>query len=201
MFLSMMKKLAFGAVLGLFTIAIASPAQANPTAMTWRSLSVPVVVNGKTYIYVGTDNVTNPYSGDTAISEVRSLLCIRKSADLTKNPIPKYAVPSITPGGATRNSWSGGQVFAIPNIVGKSLTSQAVADNLCYKEGLSAYGLAGFRMAEFHDGTVGWAGWDFWAQAASQFNGLSPHPNSSTVVPSANMRYWVRINSTNANPW
>jgi len=227
-FLSVFKKLALATTLGLFAIAVASPAQAevyrvipsdqidpgpidpgpidpNPIpvvkkAMTWTSRSAAVVSNGKTYIHVGYDDQTDPYSGDTDVNEARSLLCIRKSPELANNPIPSYSYPIITPGGASKNTWSGGQVFAIPNVVGKSLVSADYADKLCETEGIRAYNLSEFRMAEFHDGTVGWAGWTFWAQAADQFNGLSPHPiNNLNPIP--NMRYWVRINDQNANPW
>jgi hypothetical protein len=210
--------------LGLFVITVASPSKAQTAekvildqaetvekiipdqkaiikkAMTWRSLSVAVESNGKTYIYVGSDDQTNAYSGDTDVNEARSLLCIRKSPDLASNPIPSYSFPITTPGGASINTWSGGQVFAIPNVVGKSLISQAYADKLCETEGIRAYNLSEFRMAEFHDGTVGWAGWNFWAEAAPQFNGLSPHPIDQ-LSPLPNMRYWVRINDQNANPW
>ncbi|QSJ18566.1 hypothetical protein JYQ62_07295 [Nostoc sp. UHCC 0702] len=234
----MFNKLAFATTVGLFAIAVTSPAQAeiyqairpeaeidpaipaeleidpaipaDPVfrppvqvvrkAMTWTSRSVAVVSNGKTYIFVGSDSQTNPYSGDTDINEARSLLCIRKTDELAKNPIPDYAYPIITPGGASTNTWSGGQVFAIPNVVGNTLVSQDYADKLCETEGIRAYNLSGFRMAEFHDGTEGWAGWSFWAEAAPQFNGLSPHPiNNLNPIP--NMRYWVRINDQYANPW
>jgi hypothetical protein len=223
-----LNKLAFVAVMGLLTITVASPSQAqdfseqlelgtvyiNKTvdaglfvypaqakkALTWTSKHAPVVSGGKTYIFVGTDYISNGYIGDTNVTEARSLLCIRKSPDLTINPIPSYAYTIISPGGASTNTWSGGQVFAIPNVVGTSLVSQAYADNLCQTEGLRAYNLSGFRMAEFHDGTGAWPGWNFWAQAASQFNGLSPHP-ADNLTPIANMRYWVRINDQNANPW
>jgi hypothetical protein len=196
----MLKKLAFAATLGLLTLTIASPSQAQvQKAMTWTSLSKAVVVGGKTYIYVGADSFTNGYTGDTYITESRSLLCIRKSKELADNPIPKYAYERRTPGGASINTWSGGQVFAIPNVMGSTLTSQAYADKLCQTEGLRAYNLDGFRMAEFHDGTGVWPGWNFWAEAAPQFNGLSPHPITPPAIQ--NMRYWVRINDQYSNPW
>ncbi|MBN4003746.1 hypothetical protein [Nostoc sp. LPT] len=220
----MFKKLALATTLGLFAIAVASPAQAEiyrvisdeveidkvipapvqpqfvKKAMTWTSRSAAVLSNGKTYIHVGYDNQTDPYSGDTDVNEARSLLCIRKSPELAENPIPSYAYPIITPGGASKNTWSGGEVFAIPNVVGKSLLSPDYADKLCETEGIRAYKLSGFRMAEFHDGTLGWAGWTFWAQAADQFNGLSPHAIDN-LSPLPNMRYWVKINDQNANSW
>jgi hypothetical protein len=59
----------------------AATPQVVKKAMTWKSRSVAVVSNGKTYIHVGSDNQTDPYSGDTDVNEARSLLCIRKSPD------------------------------------------------------------------------------------------------------------------------
>ncbi|MHC5828452.1 MAG: hypothetical protein ACYT04_74295, partial [Nostoc sp.] len=140
---------------------------------------------GKTYVQVRYDEQTNPYSGDTSISETRSLLCIRKSPELENNPISYLTQSAITPGGASKNSWSGGEVFAIPNVVGSSLLYEADADKKCQKAGQSRYNLSGFKMAEFHDGSDPNAGWGFWAQ--------SNDPN----LNSPGIRYWVKINDQN----
>lgn len=161
-------------------------------AMTWiinTSVYTNVNNSGKTYVQVRYDEQTNAYSGDTSISEARSLLCIRKSPELENNPISYLTQSAITPGGASKNSWSGGEVFGIPNVVGSSLLSEADADKKCEEAGQSRYNLSGFRMAEFHDGSDPNAGWGFWAQ--------SNDPN----LNSPGIRYWVKINDQNANPW
>jgi hypothetical protein len=93
-----------------------------------------------------------------------------------------------------KNSWSGGSIFVVPNIVGTQLTSKAVADGICNDYGQKNYGVSGFRMAEFHDGDkqAGWAGWSFWGDASKaarrEFEGFSD-------------RLWVSINDQKANPW
>ena len=160
--------------------------------MTWiinTEIRTNVYNAGKIYVQARYDDQSNAYSGDTSVEQALSLLCIRKSEELANNPIPDYTQPKITPGGASKNSWSGGEVFAIPNVVGSSLLSSADADEKCQIAGQNRYGLDGFRMAEFHDGSDPNAGWGFWAQ--------SDDPNLS--IPGT--RYWVKINDQNANPW
>ncbi|MEH2276822.1 MAG: hypothetical protein V7K40_19050 [Nostoc sp.] len=159
------------------------PPQPSKKAMTWI-INTSVNVNGKTYVQARYDSQTNPYSGDTSISEVRSLLCIRKSQELASNPIPNIAT-----GTAYTNSWSGGEVFAIPEVVGSSLLSPADADGKCQAAGKNRYGLSGFRMAEFHDANEPYSGFGFYAQ--------SDDPNLSNP----GTRFWVRINDQDANPW
>lgn len=166
--------------------------QISRNAMTWKMLTSPLVLNGKTYVLFGSDNGqpggTNAYNGDTSINEYRSLLCINKEKVV---PAPAGLPPSsVTPGGATKTSWSGGKVLVIPNIQGKQLTSQAVADDMCAQVGKITRGTSGYRMAEFHDGTGENPGWSFWAEAYSDINGLAP-----------STRYWVNINDQPANPW
>lgn len=161
-------------------------------AMTWIINTVvytSVYNGGKTYVQARSDGQTDAYSGDTSVDQALSLLCIRKSPELANNPIPAQTQSAITPGGASKNSWSGGEVFAIQNVVGSSLLSSADADGKCQTAGQNRYGLPGFRMAEFHDGSAPNAGWGFWAQ--------SDDPNLSI----SGNRYWVKINDQNANPW
>lgn len=161
-------------------------------AMTWIINTViytNVYNSGKTYAQVRYDSQTDPYSGDTSVNQALSLLCIRKSPELAVDPIPNQTQSAITPGGASKNSWSGGEIFAIPNVLGSSLVSPEVADGKCNQAGQERYHLSGFRMAEFHDGSAPNAGWGFWAQ--------SDDPNLS----SPGIRYWVKINDQNANPW
>ncbi|MHC5597205.1 MAG: hypothetical protein ACYTXC_14895 [Nostoc sp.] len=171
------------ATVGLMMTVSISAAQANPKAMTWKVLVEPVVINSKTYVLFGSDNGqpggTNAYGGDTSINEYRSLLCIKK----TNAPKPA-GLPLLS----YYDYWSGGTVLVIPNIQGKQLTSQAVADNICNQVGKVVRGVCGYRMAEFHDYAGGWA---FWAEAYGYINGLA-----------GSSRYWVNINDQPAaTPW
>jgi hypothetical protein len=145
----------------------------------------------RTFVLVGVDSTSNPYVGDTSISEAHSMLCLLPLG----LPQPAKLTPAayVTPGGATRNSWSGGKLFAIPLVEGAYLTSQSVADGLCSSYGETNFGVTGARMAEFHDGdTEVWAGWAFWSEAL-----LLPQNGAHTF----DGRLWVRINDQETNPW
>jgi hypothetical protein len=157
-------------------------------AMTWSVLNV-VILDGKPYALFGADAATNPYTGDTDINSVLPLLCIKKMG----LPKPEGLHSStMTNGGAIRGSWSGGKVIVVPDVQGKSLTSQVIADLQCRLQGLKVLGEDGFRMAEFHDGDreAGIAGWDFWADASA-----------IKMLKISDQRYWVSINDQPANPW
>lgn len=157
-------------------------------AMTWRVLNT-ATIDGKKYALFGSDNLTNPYQGDTDINELRSLLCIQKN----NLPVPLgLPTATTTPGGALRGSWSGGRVLALANVRASTLTSQVFADEKCRVQGAQVTGENGFRMAEFHDGDQlsGWAGWDFWAEVSS-----------IEELGNTDIRYWVQINDQPANPW
>ncbi|MEU1506269.1 RICIN domain-containing protein [Kitasatospora sp. NPDC005748] len=132
--------------------------------MTWGTLEQ----RADNVVHVGFDNLTNsdPYNGDTAANAVLPVLCIRQDG----RPAPA-GVPT-----SGFHSWAGGEVKVTPALPGYELTSRAVADQKC----ATAFG-AGFRMAEFHDGT----GWGLWA------NGTLP----------ANTRFWTAISGQSANPW
>jgi hypothetical protein len=151
----------------------------------------PRLVKFKEYASFGTDFKSNVYGGNTPTSEAHGLLCVAKVN------LPKPAglpSPVTTPGGALRDSWSGGYVMVVPNVQGQKLTSKAVADSICNRYGRQNYGVAGFQMAEFHDGDnkAGWAGWGFWGDASLAarrgFEGF-------------NDRVWTSISDQNANPW
>lgn len=156
-------------------------------AMTWRVLRTHNN-NQRRYALFGTDNLTNPYQGDTDIKEFNSLLCIKK----VELPVPSGLPPSrTTPGGALRGSWSGARAVVVPQVKGVELTSLDVANEKCRLQGLEIWKEDGFRMAEFHDGDqkAGWAGWDFWAEI----------PVTQDLDKA---RYWVWINDQpQANPW
>jgi hypothetical protein len=157
-------------------------------AMTWSVLNI-TVLNGKTYALFGADATTNPYSGDTDINAVLPLLCIKKMG------LPKplgLDDATLTNGGAMRGTWAGAKVIVIPNVQGKSLKTQEIADLQCQLQGLKVLGEDGFRMAEFHDGdsSAGMVGWDFWADASA-----------IEMLKISGTRYWVSINDQSANPW
>ena len=144
----------------------------------------------KDYILVGADSVSNPYNGDTSTANANSLLCIYALG------LPKPAglpAPIKTPGGALKNSWSGGKLFLVPHVTGTSITSPAVGDNLCATWGEQTFGTHGARMAEHHDGanSEGWAGWGFWAEKLSPAQGQQNYDG----------RLWVKINGQRSNPW
>ncbi len=155
-------------------------------AMTWTLKKT----SGGSALF-GRHGTTDAYQGDTPITERRSLLCVSKEANLPK---PRGLVTGEykSPGGANVATWSKRQAFAIPDVLGRSLTSEAVADGKCAAAGSIIYGNSGFRMAEHHDGTGANPGWGFWGQAYGAIQGID---QEQTV------RYWVKIKNQNANPW
>jgi hypothetical protein len=175
--------------------------------MTW---SIRYDTSGNPKIYTtgnrtaalfGSDAKTNPFVGDTPITERRSLLCVSKTATLSLPP-GLVTGASITPGGSNVATWSKRRAFAIPNILGSSLTSPAVANQKCKTAGQLIYGSTDFRMAEFHDDTGALPGFSYWLEAYSILQGLGAKPQDPTLVGSLESRYWVCINDQNAaNPW
>lgn len=85
------------------------------------------------------------YSGDTACSEERPLLCI--SPRNAPNP---GVEAGFNPG------WTGADLALTQPIVGCAMTSLQAANELCR----SRLG-EGWRMAEFHDGGGGWSFYGF----------------------------------------
>lgn len=138
---------------------------------------IPQAGAGARYVLVGADDRSEGYSGDTPTSAALPVLCLRPAA----LPDPGLTEITRTPGGSLRRRWSGAEVALTEPVVGSTLTSRGIADDLC------ATRLGdGWRMAEFHDGG-GRAGFDFWAQAASGDFAAS--------------RFWVAIDDQSANPW
>jgi hypothetical protein len=170
-------------------IFIIEPSIAIPrNAMTWCILNI-VILDGKPYALFGADATTNPYNGDTDTSTVLPLLGIKKMG--LPQPSGLYG-SHLTNGGALRGSWAGAKVIIVPNVCGKTLTSQSIADEKCRRQGLELLGEDGFRMAEFHDGDKngGCAGWDFWADASAM-----------NELKISETRYWVSIYDQRSNPW
>ena len=150
--------------------AITDGYSAGHAGMTWRSLE-----NRPGVVHVGSDNVTNPYNGDTAPNVSLPVLCLRYDGSAT----PSNVSPDFY------NGWAGGPVALTPAVQGSTLTSRATADSLCS----SNFG-AGWRMGEFHDGRYGPSlqysgGWSWWAYGN---------------IP-VGQRFWAAINDQPANPW
>lgn len=87
----------------------------------------------------------NPYTGDTACTEARPILCVRMDG----SPEPQNLTFNFY------NGWVPGVLSSTSPVVGTRLTSLAVADAICADE-LGQ----GFRMAAFHDAN-GNGGWTF----------------------------------------
>lgn len=139
--------------------------------MTWRSLEQ----RSGGVVHVGSDNVTNAYSGDTAAATSLPVLCLR----VTNAAVPAGITPDFY------NGWAKGSVALTAPVAGSTLTSRTTADSLCS----STFGPA-WRMAEFHDGYYGSSlqysgGWSYWAYG--------------TIA--VGQRFWVAINDQPANPW
>ncbi len=166
-------------------------------AMTWRILD-QASRGDRRYLLVGSDALTNPYSGDTFLSDALPILCIAKD----NLPKPDLTRPSETPGGALRGSWSGGRVFFTAPVRGSRLQSRAIADQRCNQEANAVKGPwnGRYRMAAFHDGdkAAGWAGWDFWADATDFAAGPSGKAKLESLM---GQRFWVAIDDQPANPW
>lgn len=136
--------------------------QQSHFGMTWR-----VLERNGSYTHVGADNLTNAYQGDTNPTTSLPILCLNKDNRAAPPGIPFDFY----------NGWAGGEIRLSAPVMGSSLTSRVVADNIC----ASTFG-APYRMAEFHDGG---GGWSWWGQG---------------VISSAN-RFWVAISDQPANPW
>jgi hypothetical protein len=176
----------YGGACGSFGLNI-SGTSTGPAknAMTWSLLGSAMPDGSHAYALVGSDNITNAYTGDTSTTQALPVLCINKSG-LSNPGTGVIGSPTQTPGGAWRRTWSGGTIALTSPVTGTSLTSRSVADSLC----ASQFG-PGYRMAEFHDGDANyWCGWDFWGAAWG-----------ANLTPFMGTRFWVSINDQNANPW
>ena len=143
---------------------------------------------------------TNPYVGDTPITERRSLLCVSKEARYSQ-PKDLRTGERVTPGGSNRDTWSNRRIVVVPNVLGSDLTSDKVANQKCSMAGRLTLNDPNFRMAEFHDGTGSNPGWAFWTEGYSIQDGLDAQPQNPQIKGSSVARYWVCINDQPANPW
>ncbi|HXU31227.1 MAG TPA: flagellar hook-length control protein [Thermoanaerobaculia bacterium] len=143
-------------------VALAVPAAAQRSGLTWGKGSHNATYSVDT---VGCGSC-DPYVGDTLCNQSLPILCIRQDA-------------SPNPGVATSfyNGWAAGHIHLTPPQVGTSLGSLANADAIC-----TSYFGPGYRMAEFHDGSGGWA-WQAYGNVNAAF------------------RFWLYINDQPANCW
>lgn len=129
-------------------------------------------INGK--VQLGGDHSSNPFVGDRTCGSRYPVLCIR---------VDGWNPPANSHGEDYSFGWSGGWVKASNAVSGDQINSRGKANAVCQ----NTFGTA-WRMAEFHDGSLGTAnsdGWEFWAY------GSLPH----------GLRFWVANNDQPANPW
>ncbi len=148
------------------------PYTLSSTPSHWRGMTWRVHDQGNGVVHVGRDEVTNPYQGDSSVDSALPILCLNPDG----RPVPD-GVPL-----SEYHGWAHGEVKLTQKVIGRALTSNAMADRFCSTE----FG-QGWRMAEFHDGKLNGqtTGWNFYA------NGTL----------STDSRFWVAINDQNANPW
>ena len=144
-----------------------------------------IILDGKTYALFGSDEHTNPFHGDTDTNCVLPLLGIKQ----TDSPAPVGLPCTETRCGKYRAAWCGGKVIIVPQVHGRTLISQMIADEECRHHGVKVFNEVGFRMAEWHDGDAQ-AGCDFWADTSLIRD-----------LKIGDIRYWVSINDQPANPW
>ena len=125
-------------------------------------------------VLVGSDALTNPYTGDTNCDQRLPILCIR---------VEGFTPPANTNGNNYSESWSGGQVGQTYPFSGHEINTREKANQKC----VDTFG-SGWRIMEFHDGALGTAGTDGWKAWA--YGGLN-----------TGRRMWISINDQPANPW
>ncbi len=125
-------------------------------------------------VLVGSDALTNPYTGDTNCNQRLPILCIR---------VEGFPPPANADGNNYSESWSGGQIGQTYPFSGHEINTREKANAKCVER----YG-SGWRIMEFHDGALGTAGTDGWK--AWGYGGLN-----------AGRRMWISINDQPANPW
>ncbi|PPK60989.1 hypothetical protein V5P93_002150 [Actinokineospora auranticolor] len=86
----------------------------------------------------GTDDFTNPYTGDTELTERLPILCVKPDG----TPVPPVVDPTDE-----HNGWAAASAQISAPVRGTELTSRAAADKVCADE----FG-TGYRMADYHEG-------------------------------------------------
>lgn len=125
-------------------------------------------------VLVGSDAISNPYSGDTDCNKRLPILCV---------DVEGFSPPASNGADNYSNGWSGANIAQTYPFSGHDINTREKANQKCTQ----AFGES-WRMAEFHDGSLGTAGtdgWNIWG-----YGGLT-----------TNRRFWVSINDRSANPW
>ncbi|MEK8018226.1 MAG: hypothetical protein VSS75_015230 [Candidatus Parabeggiatoa sp.] len=153
-------------------------AHADKMGMTWKKQSH--------HDTLGVDRVgcsgCEAYKGDTSCSTKLPILCLKQDAS------PDPGVPHTGGDHSKReefyNGWAEGHIGLTFPVPGDALTGIAYADKICEVQ----FG-SGYRMGEFHDGTVrssgGKGGWNWYAYG--------------NVDDSS--RFWVYIIGQPSNCW
>ncbi len=129
-------------------------------------------IDGK--VQVGADHSSNPFIGDRPCTDRYPILCIQ---------VVGWQPPTNSHNEDFSFGWSGGWVKASEAVSGKDIDTRENANAICQEQFGSAW-----RMAEFHDGTLGTSssfGWEFWAYGDLPIG----------------LRYWVAVNDQLSNPW
>lgn len=135
-------------------------------ALTWSVLET----HGD-LIKVGVHKESDPYIGDTVVTESLPILAIKRG---------RSAIPPELDGKMDQTAgWCGGTVAKTQKICGAEITGLPQANAF-----ISSQLGEEWEMAEFHDGGTGWR---FWAHASGDF--------------SPGEKFWVYINDQEANPW
>ena len=151
-----------------------------------------------TYPYTSSSGSCNAYAGDTPCEAYLPILCLLPSGfnrpcydiDCTSHAMPKEFYCG----------WSESYMILSPPVLGLSLTSRTVADNICE----SHFG-PGFRMGEHGDGlyVVGMDRTNYcynsWASSIPSSGGWG-FSGYGTRGPFWT-RFWVAINDQPANCW
>jgi hypothetical protein len=138
----------------------------------------------------------NPYRGDSSCRLALPVLCIKKDGSTPESVLGPNAASTATAApldgerkrGAislndvTTDGWAAGSVASTEPVAGFVLGSLEGANARCEKE-LGA----GWRMANFHDGAGGRAGWGFVAQRSLRLD--------------SRWRHWVHIGDQPGNCW
>jgi len=150
----------------LAALSAVPAAASGGNGMTWRVYSHDA---SRGVDRVGCDNGVqcNAYYGDTSCTASLPLLCLKQDS----SPVPSGLATDFY------NGWARGHIATTPPVPGVTLTSQAVANQIC-----AAHFGVGWRAAEFHDGGGGW-NWYAYGDVRND------------------MRFWAAINDQPGNCW
>lgn len=129
-------------------------------------------INGK--VQVGLDQSSNPFVGDRPCSYRLPILCIK---------VDGYAPPANSHGRNFSHGWSAGHLKPSRPVTGNEISTVGAASQVCEQ----TFG-TGWRMATFHDGSMGTSntdGWEMWGYGSFPLG----------------LRMWAAVNDQPANPW